>query len=98
MSKLNDDLQELKAAEQRIREKRGELIARRKVEVASLIERLGIDIMAMPDELIAGVLLEAHPIVSAQKERAGELASIGAKFLKGKKSATKAVKETAGAA
>src|ERR1700677_2607212 len=79
MADVTSQLQALKAEQQRLELKHTELLAKRRVEIGKLVERLGV--LEADDDVLAGALLELKEAAAKPNdERLARWRSAGASF------------------
>ena len=88
MSEYSSKLAAIAAKKQKLLQEEARLIDKRKKEIASSAERLGL--LTASDEFITGLFLEASLTLNQNKNRIKELEAEGARFLKSKKQHTEA--------
>jgi hypothetical protein len=83
MSEYSNKLAAIAAKKQKLLQEETKLIEKRKKEIASSAERLGL--LTASDELITGLFLEAASAIKENQNRIKEWEAQGERFLKSKK-------------
>jgi hypothetical protein len=88
MSEYSSKLAAIAAKKQKLIQEETKLIDKRKKEIASSAERLGL--LTASDELITGIFLDAVNALKENSQRIKEWETEGERFLKSKKQNTEA--------
>ena len=83
MSEYSSKLAAIAAKKQKLLEEETKLIKKRKNEISSTAERLGL--LTTSDEIITGLFLEAAKAITEKNDKLKEWENEGARFLKSKK-------------